>query len=319
VKRPTWTSVCSAVTVIGAASAIAVAQNAPKAAKPPATTPPSASSARRAQPAPVSAHAAPAADHNAIVKRYCVTCHNDTRKTGGLTLSTFDVARAADNAEVAERMIRKLQAGMMPPPGASRPDPAAHTALVAALETTIDAAAAGKPNPGTRPFQRLNRPEYARAIRDLLALDVDAGNWLPLDTKSANFDNIADAQSLSPTLLESYLNAAAAISRMAVGDRQVTAVDATYTAAGYVSQHPWDHVEGAPYGTRGGMVVNHVFPADAEYVFEVDLTSGSNARFEDIDISIDGERVALIEYETGPAGGADGRGAVPMRPEPVLV
>jgi len=305
-KRPTWTSVCSAAMVVGAASAIAVAQS----ARP--STPP----VRRAQSAPV---AAPAADHNAVVKRYCVTCHNDTRKTGGLTLSAFDVSRAADNAEVAEKMIRKLQAGMMPPPGSSRPDPAAQASLVAALETTVDAASAGKPNPGTRPFQRLNRPEYSRAIRDLLALDVDAGSWLPLDTKSANFDNIADAQSLSPTLLEAYLNAAAAISRLAIGDRQATTVDATYTAPGYVSQHPWDHVDGAPYGTRGGMVVNHVFPADAEYVFEIDLTSGSHARYEDIDISIDGERVALIEYETGPAGGADGRGAVPMRTEPVLV
>jgi hypothetical protein len=165
----------------------------------------------------------------------------------------------------------------------------------------------------------LNRPEYARAVRELLALDVDAGSWLPLDTKSANFDNIADAQALSPTLLEAYLNAASAISRMAVGDRNAPTVDSTYSSPGYISQHPWDHVEGAPYGTRGGSVVEHVFPADAEYVFEVDLVSGSNARFEDIDVSIDGERVALIEYETGPAGGADGRGAVPMRTEPILI
>jgi len=120
-------------------------------------------------------------------------------------------------------------------------------------------------------------------------------------------------------LLEAYLNAASAISRMAVGDRNAPTVDSTYASPGYLSQHPWDHVEGAPYGTRGGSVVEHVFPADAEYVFEVDLVSGSNARFEDIDISIDGERVALIEYETGPAGGADGRGAVPMRTEPILI
>ena len=216
-------------------------------------------------------------------------------------------------------MIRKLQAGFMPPPLAPRPDAATYAALITALESDVDAAAAVKPNPGGRTFQRLNRPEYARAVRDLLALDVDAGSWLPLDTKSANFDNIADAQALSPTLLEAYLNAAGAISRMAVGDRNAPTVDSTYSSPGYVSQHPWDHVEGAPYGTRGGTVVEHVFPADAEYVFEVDLVSGSNARFEDIDISIDGERVALIEYETGPAGGADGRGAVPMRTEPILI
>ncbi len=207
----------------------------------------------------------------------------------------------------------------MPPPLAPRPDAATYATLISTLESDVDAAAAAKPNPGVRTFQRLNRPEYARAVHDLLALDVDAGSWLPLDTKSANFDNIADAQALSPTLLEAYLNAASAISRMAVGDRNAPTVDSTYSSPGYVSQHPWDHVEGAPYGTRGGSVVEHVFPADAEYVFEVDLVSGSNARYEDIDISIDGERVALIEYETGPAGGADGRGAVPMRTEPILV
>src|SRR5262249_46010892 len=137
--------------------------------------------------------------------------------------------------------------------------------------------------------------------------------------KSANFDTIADAQARSPTLLEGYLNAASAISRMAVGDRSAATVDHTYTSPGYVSQHPWDHVEGAPYGTRGGMVVDHVFPADAEYIFEVDLVSGSNSRLEDIDMSVNGERRALLQYETRPAGGADGRGAVPMRTEPILI
>src|SRR5438067_8850176 len=207
----------------------------------------------------------------------------------------------------------------MPPPAAPRPDPDAYAALVAAIERHVDAAAAAKPNPGARTFQRLNRPEYPRSIHELLGLDVDAGNWLPLDTKSANFDNIADAQALSPTLLEAYLNAASAISRMAIGDRTATPIDTPYSAPIYTSQHPWDHVEGAPYGTRGGLVVDHVFPADAEYVFEVDLVSGAGSRFEDIDLSINGERVALIEYETGPAGGADGRGAVPTRTQPILV
>ena len=256
---------------------------------------------------------------NAVLKRYCVGCHNDKLKTGGLSLEAFDVSRAAEHAETSEKVIRKLQAGLMPPPLAARPEAATQKTLIAAVETTVDAAAAAKPNPGVRTFQRLNRPEYARAIKDLLTLNVDAGNWLPLDQKSANFDNIADAQMLSPTLLEAYLNAAAAISRMAVGDRHASAVDSIYTAPGYVSQHPWDHVDGAPFGTRGGLVIDHVFPADAEYVFEVTLNSGSNARFEDIDISIDGERVALLEYETQPAGGADGRGARGVRTEAILV
>jgi len=272
------------------------------------------------RPVPVSSHAAAAAvDHNAVVRRYCVGCHNEKTKSGGLSLAAFDVTRAAQNADVAEKMIRKLQAGFMPPPLAPRPDAATHAALVTALETTVDTAASANPNPGVRTFQRLNRPEYARAVRDLLALDVDAGRWLPLDTKSANFDNIADAQALSPTLLEAYLNAAAAVSRMAVGDRHAPAVDSVYTSPGYVSQHPWDHVEGALFGTRGGMVVDHVFPADGEYVFEVDLVSGSNARFEDIDISVNGERIVLLEYEPGPAGGADGRGGRSIRTEPIVV
>jgi hypothetical protein len=261
----------------------------------------------------------PAGDQNAVVRRYCASCHSERTKSGGLVLANFDLARAAQNAETAEKMIRKLQAGLMPPPGSPRPDAATHAAFVTALETTIDTAAAAKPNPGARTFQRLNRPEYTRAVHDLLGLDVDAGSWLPLDQKSANFDNIADAQALSPMLIEAYLNAASAVSLMAIGDRRAATVDHTYSAPGYVSQHPWDHVDGAPFGTRGGMVVDHVFPADAEYVFEVDLVAGSNARFEDIDISINGERVALIKYETGPAGGADGRGAVPMRTEPVLI
>jgi len=268
-----------------------------------------------AQPRP----AAAPADHTAVVKRYCVGCHNDRTKSGGLSLASFDVAHASQNAEVAEKMIRKLQAGFMPPPLAARPDAATAAALVSALESHVDAAAAAKPNPGIRTFQRLNRAEYAAAVRDLLALDVEAGHWLPLDTKSANFDNIADAQALSPTLLEGYLNAAAAISRMALGDRNAPAVDSTYTNPGYVSQHPWDHIDGAPFGTRGGIVVDHVFPADGEYVFEVSLVSGAFSKFEDIDISINGERVALLAYETGPAGGADGRGGRAIRTEPIVV
>src|SRR5215218_7088526 len=154
-------------------------------AQKPAPRPASAPAASRtARPAPKTVAATPAAaDHNAVIKRYCATCHSDARKSGGLSLASFDVTQAAHDADVAEKVIRKLQAGMMPPPLAPRPDAATSAALVTALETTIDTAAAAKPNPGARTFQRLNRPEYARAIRDLLAIDVDAGNWLPLDQK----------------------------------------------------------------------------------------------------------------------------------------
>jgi len=305
----------------GAAVCLAAAGTAVRAQAPasPAAPRPAARQAASTKPAAIKPVASHAPDLNPVVKRYCAGCHSEKGKAGGLSLAAFDVTQAAQNPEIAEKVIRKLQAGFMPPPLAPRPDAATYATLISTLESEVDAASAAKPNPGVRTFQRLNRPEYSRAVHDLLALDVDAGNWLPLDTKSANFDNIADAQALSPTLLEAYLNAASAISRMAIGDRNAPTVDSTYSSPGYVSQHPWDHVEGAPYGTRGGSVVQHVFPADAEYVFEVDLVSGSNARYEDIDVSIDGERVALIEYETGPAGGADGRGAVPMRTEPILV
>ena len=223
------------------------------------------------------------------------------------------------DAAVAERMVRKLRAGMMPPPGARRPDADTLLTLVETLEHNLDARAAIAPDPGGRTFQRLNRPEYARAIQDLLALDIDAGDWLPLDQKSANFDNIADVQTLSPLLLEAYLNAASAISRLAVGESGGPAVDHTYSNSEYVSQHPWDHVDDAPYGTRGGMVVDHVFPADAEYVFGLTFTSGANTRLEDIDVSIDGERVTLLHYNTDRRVGADGRGGGPTETPRVFV
>jgi len=266
-------------------------------------------------------------DLNAVIKQYCSGCHSDTGKSGNLSLAGFDVAAAAQHAEAAEKMIRKLRAGMMPPPGAPRrPDFETQLSLVTRLETLVDAASVRNPNPGGRTFQRLNRPEYRRAIQDLLDLDVDPGSWLPLDTMSNNFDNMADAQTMSPTLLESYLNAAAAISRMAIGDRSAPSVDETYTNSQYLSQHPWDHIEGAPYGTRGGMVVNHVFPADAEYVFGVTflggfgVSPGDNTRLEDIDISVDGERVALMPYNAiGGGTGADGRGSDAIKTQPVFI
>ena len=266
-----------------------------------------------------SAEAAPrSSDLNLVIEDTCVVCHNDTTLIGNLSLESFDVSQADKKAPITEKVIRKLRAGMMPPPEVPRPDEATLKALVETLEATVDAAALRDPNPGIRPFQRMNRPEYQRAVKDLLALDVDASDWLPLDQMSANFDNIADEQTLSPTLLEAYLNAASDISRLAVGDRNAPTVDETYTNPIYVSQHPWDPIEGAPYGTRGGMVVDHVFPADAEYVFEMSFGGGDNSRLEDIDVAVDGERVALLHY-TKTEGGADGRGGAPIATEPIFV
>ena len=256
---------------------------------------------------------------NRVVRSTCVMCHNDRLMTGNMSLQTFDVANAAEHADVAEEMVRKLRAGMMPPPGARRGGSESLLTLVETLEHRLDEAAARAPNPGNRPFQRLNRAEYEQAIVELLDLEVDAGDWLPLDQMSNNFDNIAEAQTLSATLLESYLNAASAISRLAIGGRSGKPVDHTYSNSQYLSQHPWDQVEGAPYGTRGGLVVDHVFPADAEYTFGVTFTSGANTRIEDVDVSIDGERVSLLAYDTNRRTGADGRGSVVTLTRPIFV
>jgi hypothetical protein len=245
------------------------------------------------------------AELTTVVRNYCRTCHNDRTRSGNLSLDGFDVASAARTSamiDTSEKMIRKLRAKMMPPPGSARPPGDTLRMLAETLETTLDKSAAANPNPGHRTFQRLNRAEYAHAVRDLLALDINAGDFLPLDTMSANFDNIADVQTLSPTLLDGYLKAAAEVSRLAVGNPAATPVETTYARARTYSQ--WDLVEGAPYGTRGGISVVHNFPADGEYTFKMAFqhtttggVSGSTTRGEQIEISINGERVALMDMD----------------------
>ncbi|MDG2281851.1 MAG: DUF1587 domain-containing protein, partial [Longimicrobiales bacterium] len=210
---------------------------------------------------------ASAADDQALVEEYCVRCHNERRLRGNLSLETFDVARPHHAAATAEKMIVKLRAGMMPPPGAARPDERALTDLVERLEERVDRAAAERSDPGGRTFQRLNRAEYTRSIESLVGLTIDPATYLPLDTKSENFDNIADVQMLSPTLLDAYLTAAADIARLAVGDLDAGNREHTYTISGYQSQA--QRVQGAPYGTRGGTSVVHNFPADGDYVFSI--------------------------------------------------
>ncbi len=234
-----------------------------------------------------------------VVQKYCAACHNPSMKRGNLNLRAYTVDGAANDPEISEKMIRKLRTQMMPPPGSKRPTGDTLLALVETLERVMDTSA--PVNPGSRTFQRLNRAEYEHVVRDLLGLEVSAGDWLPLDTKSANFDNISDVQSLSPTLLEGYLNAAASVSRMAIGDRRAVVTQATYKTSPFTSQHPWDHVEGTPFGTRGGMVMWHSFPADGEYEFRLNVGGGVGRPVEDLDISVDGERVALLQYDRGVA------------------
>jgi hypothetical protein len=268
--------------------------------------------------AATSAAAVSAKELTAVVQRTCVVCHNDQALTGNLSLQSFDVAAADKDAETAERMIRKLRAGMMPPPGMPRPAGDTMLALVQTLEDVVDRAAARNPNPGVRPFQRLNRAEYQQAIKDLLAIDIEAGTWLPLDTKSENFDNIADEQAMSATLLNAFLNAASDISRLAVGDANAPSTPTTYPVSLYISQHAWDRVEGAPAGTRGGVVVTHHFPADGEYFFNGAFIEGNGSRFEDLEISVDGERVALLELAPFFSGGTNGNDWN-QRTEPIFV
>jgi Protein of unknown function (DUF1592)/Protein of unknown function (DUF1588)/Protein of unknown function (DUF1585)/Protein of unknown function (DUF1587)/Protein of unknown function (DUF1595) len=255
-----------------------------------------------AQSAPPARPSVSLPESTALVKQYCTTCHNDQSKAGGLVLTGFDAASADSRVDVAEKMIRKLRVGMMPPPGARRPDRATLVGLAAALEAHIDTAAAASPNPGWRPFQRLNRAEYARSIRDLLALEIDVAAFLPPDTISSGFDNVADVQTPSATLLEGYVRAAGRIATLALGDRTARPTEATYRVPRTASQ--MQRVDGAPMGTRGGVSVVHVFPADGEYTFRMMLHSsgdgtlfGSTARGEQLEVSIDGARVALLDID----------------------
>ncbi len=234
-----------------------------------------------------------------VVQRYCVVCHNDALLTGNLSLQHFAVERAVQERETAEKMIRKLRAGMMPPPGIPRPAADTLLALVETLESSVDQAARAAPNLGSRRFQRLGRAEYERVIHDLLGLEVNAGNWLPADLLVGSFDNISAAQGLSTTLLDSYLKAAIDVSRLAIGNPRARSSTTRHGNPMEVSQHAWDQVEGAPFGTRGGMVVTHDFPADGAYVFrvETEFGGGNQVAAEDIDVAIDGEPVALLRLE----------------------
>ena len=326
----------SGSTLLGGAALVAalgltVAAQTGTTARPPAAGPAKAAAAqaqapaRAASPRPVAAHvtATPTASASAtatsnsnsnstftaasqteLVSTYCAGCHSDRAKAGGLSLANWNAMRAQEQPEVVEKIIRKLRAGMMPPAGAKRPDAVTLDALTHALESRMDEHASINPNPGWRPFQRLNRAEYTRAVKALLGIEVDITAFLPPDTLSAGFDNVADVQGLSPTVLEGYLRAASQISRLAVGDREATASAATYKVGRTMSQ--MRHIEGAPMGTRGGIAVMHIFPADGEYVIGVNLHNeplgGLYGRStlsvmdieEEIDIAIDGERVALI-------------------------
>ncbi|HEY1238914.1 MAG TPA: DUF1592 domain-containing protein [Bryobacteraceae bacterium] len=238
---------------------------------------------------------ATAASNRETLDRYCVTCHNQRLKTAGLTLDTMDLAQVPAQAEVWEKVVRKLRAGLMPPPGAKRPDPETYHNLTTWLEQQLDHSAEAAPHPGRPILHRLNRSEYSNAIRDLLDLQVDAASLLPPDDSAFGFDNISDALGVSPALQERYLSAALKIGALAVGDPKVTPGSETWRIRQDLSQD--QHIEGLPLGTVGGTLVHYNFPLDAEYTFQaklyrtnLNIMRGLESEHQ-VEFSVDGRRI----------------------------
>ena len=203
--------------------------------------------------------------------------------------------------------MRKLRVGAMPPQGMPRPDRATMDSLAASIETSLDRAAAAAPNPGQPVLHRLNRTEYANAIRDLLDLDVDASDLLPTDDSSFGFDNIASVLGVSPALIERYLLASGKVSRLAVGDPKIDPIVDTYRVRADLTQN--EHIEGLPLGTRGGVLIQHDFPLEGDYVIKVkllkstvDLLFGNNAQDQLLEIALNGQRVQTLSINRENAG-----------------
>lgn len=212
------------------------------------------------------------ASRREVIDRYCLKCHNDRLKTAGVIFDRdkIDVGQIGTNADLLEKVVRKVGTGQMPPAGQERPDKATADAFVRSLVTSLDRAAAAAPNPGRPAVHRLNRTEYVNAVRDLLALDVDGRAFLPADDSSYGFDNIADVLSMSPALLDRYMSAATKISRLAIGDPTIRPATQTYKMSRFIRQDV-RMSEKLPFGTRGGTAIDHTFPVDGEYVIKVRL------------------------------------------------
>src|SRR5688572_22857710 len=240
------------------------------------------------------------ANHAAVLTQYCITCHNDRTKSGGLVLSAADLDSIPARAGVWEKVIRKVRAGMMPPAGLPRPDQASLDGLVTHLEATIDKAALAAPVLRRPAMHRLNRAEYGNAIRDLFNLEVDVAALLPPDEEAFGFDNNALVLSVSPALMERYLSAAWKISGLAVASPNITPSLETFRVRGDLSQH--DHLPGLPVGTRGGIMIRHYFPVDGEYVISprlyretVNIIRGLELPH-DLEVTLDGQRIVLARF-----------------------
>ena len=265
---------------------------------------------------PVSATSA--ASQRAVLTRYCVTCHNQTAKAGGLALDNLDPANVGEAGEIWEKVVQKLHGNLMPPPGRPRPDEVTYKNLITYLETSLDRAADARADPGrTEALHRLNRAEYRNAVRDLLALDLDVGAMLPADDVSYGFDNIAGVQRMSPTLMERYLAAAQKISSVAVGASPRAPTTDTFLVPPELRQD--DRLEGLPFGTRGGTALSYTFPRDGVYNVRVQLTRYAGASFDEIpafdqpqrlELSVDGAPVHVFDLQipSGTEGPGYGRG-----------
>jgi len=233
--------------------------------------------------------------HRDVITTYCASCHNQRLKTAGLALDRLDLDDIAGSAETWEKVVRKVRGGLMPPAGARQPDARTRDAFATSIETELDRAWAAHPNPGRPLLRRLNRAEYANAVRDLLALDVDVAALLPPDDSAYGFDNISDALNISPVLQERYLAAAERIGELAIGDPEAGTLSETYHVRGDVSQN--QHLDGMPLGTLGGTRITHFFPRDGEYVIRTALfrTNFDNPRGieypHEFELTVDGERV----------------------------
>ena len=286
----------ASIGVVDSRSAIAPAQqprDTPPGLRPVAPAPVPVST-HKAAPSPASTAGASAEQHRALLDHYCVACHNDRLKTANLSLQALDLTQVPERADLWEKVIRKLRAGVMPPPDLPRPPLAEYDGLRDFLEDEIDRVAASRTVPGSVVLHRLNRTEYANAVRDLLDLQIDVTTLLPPDDSANGFDNIAGSLTISPTLLESYTTAAARVARTAVGYWK-SPTEATYLAASDASQNL--PLEGMPFGTRGGIVARHSFSADGEYKFSIqNFGIGSFIPGEQLALIIDGERAYVWPY-----------------------
>ena len=258
-----------------------------------------ASVASRRSPGPDASAPIP---YRAVLNQYCVVCHNEQLRTGGLVLSKLDVANVPEGAETWEKVIGKLRTRAMPPVGMPRPDKATYDAFATYLETSLDRAAAAKPNPGRVAIHRLNRAEYTNAVRDLLALDIDVQSLLPVDDSGYGFDNIADVLSVSPMLLVRYMSAAGKVTRSAIGDPTVLPNLETYDVP-YLLTQDERMSEDLPFGSRGGTAIRHNFPVDGEYLIKIRLQRAGIEHDRQIigltephqlDVRVDGERIKLF-------------------------